>query len=75
MQYKVVAMTVHKASNVDGAAKNLQILKHGCFTYIFNQAAQKISTITIAVTSSVSDVFHEVTVTLAFDDQIIICSF
>ena len=40
--HKVVAMTVDDASDMDVAAKKLQILKTGCFTHIFNPAAQKI---------------------------------
>ena len=63
IEHKVVAMTVDKASDMDVAAKKLQILKRGCFTHIFNPAAQKIYTITtvprwapkISVTNSVSN--------------------
>ncbi len=41
---KAVAMTGDNASNIDAAAKKRQIL--GCFTHIFNTAAQKSYTIT-----------------------------
>ncbi len=63
IEHKVVAVTVDNTSNMNAAAKTLQILKHGCFIHILNPAAQKISTITTvsrwtpesSVTSSVSD--------------------
>ena len=42
IEHKVVAMTVDDASDMDVAAKKLQILKCGRFTHIFNPAAQKI---------------------------------
>lgn len=39
-------MVVVNASNMDVPTKKLQILKHGCFQYILNPAAQKISSLT-----------------------------
>ncbi|MDF4425378.1 hypothetical protein P3447_27645, partial [Vibrio parahaemolyticus] len=40
-----VAMTADNTSNMDVAAKKPQTLNCGCFTHIFNLAAQKICTI------------------------------
>lgn len=40
-----VAVTGDSASNIDIAAKTLHILQHGCFTHVFNPAAQNIYTV------------------------------
>ncbi len=42
IEHKAVAMSADDASNMDVAAKKLQIPKRGCFARIFNPAAQKI---------------------------------
>lgn len=42
---KVVVMTVDNASNMDVAAKKLDILKLGCFAHTLNLAAQKVYSI------------------------------
>lgn len=65
-------MTIVSASNMDLAAKQLQILKHGCFTHIFNLAEQKIDVI-ITVSrmapkiSVTNDATYDATVKLASD--------
>lgn len=41
LEDKVVAVTVDNASNMDAAAKKLQIQNGGCFAHIFNPAAGK----------------------------------
>ena len=43
--HKVVVMTVDNASNMDVAAKRLNILKFGCFAHTLNLAAQKVYSI------------------------------
>ena len=43
--HKVVVMTVDNASNMDVAAKRLNILKLGCFAHTLNLAAQKVYSI------------------------------